>query len=272
MNKKVVFLDIDGTLIMRDGTLPDSAREALRQARQNGHEMVICTGRSYTQVVPVLNLTDFDGIVCSAGANVRRGGEIVWRGAMDPERVRDMVEFFRKHELSYFLQAESGIYAEQYCVDNIKDAFASVGFSPEMVKEAFGETTLLEHPEETPYIEKCCYFQSPLEASVVQEALGPYYQVVDSSYKVTRFCDGEICKEGCNKATGMQHYLEAAGIPHEDSIAFGDGPNDMEMVEYAAIGVAMGNGTDQLKAVADRICAPIDQEGLATEFKALGLI
>lgn len=272
MKKKAVFLDIDGTLVDRDGSLPASAKEALEQARENGHEMVICTGRSYTQVEAVLDLTEFDGVVCSAGANVRRGGDIVWRGSLEPERVEQLVGFFRQHRIAYFLQAESGIYAEEYCVKHILEAFAAVGFDPQKVDEAFGQTTILEHPEEVPHIEKCCYFQCELDAAAVQEALGSYYQVVDSSYKLTRFCDGEVVKAGCNKATGMAKYLEAADMEREECIAFGDGPNDLEMLAYAHIGVCMGNGTDQTKAVADMVCGPIDEDGLYNAFLELGLI
>ncbi|MBQ8469116.1 MAG: HAD hydrolase family protein, partial [Clostridia bacterium] len=119
---------------------------------------------------------------------------------------------------------------------------------------------------------KCCYFQCTLEAAQVQEALGPYYQVVDSSYKLTRFCDGEVVKAGCNKATGMERYLEAVGLSREDSIAFGDGPNDLEMLAYAHTGVCMGNGTDRTKAVADLVCGRVDEDGLYNAFLDLGLI
>ncbi len=274
MNKKVVFLDLDGTLVQRNGIIPDSAKEALRRATENGHEMVICTGRSATQVDPVVKdaVELFTGIVCSAGANIRRKGEVVWRGSMSPEKTKDLVNYFRDNGFSYFLQSEDGIFAEQYGMDIINQTFRNMGVPEEKVAELFGYTTLTNHPEDYPHIEKCCYFQCPKEAVEVQADLGDYYQVVDSSYKITRFCDGEICKNGVNKATGMAKYLEAAGVPHEDCIAFGDGPNDLEMIQYAALGVCMGNGTDSLKALADRICGNIDEDGIYNEFKALGLI
>ena len=274
MNKKVVFLDLDGTLLLRDGTMPDSAREALRQAQENGHEMVVCTGRSASQIGPVLgpDMDLFGGIVMSAGANVRRGGETVWRGAMSPEKTKELVDYFRANDITYFLQAETGIYAEPESVDRFRAAFTALGYAPEQMEEIFGDTILIAHPEDTPHLEKCCYFECKLDAEQMQEELGDYFYVVDSSYKLTRFCDGEISKAGVTKAFGMEQYLKAAGVPHEDSIAFGDGPNDLEMLQYAYIGVCMGNGTDRMKAVADRVCGRIDEDGLYHEFKALGLI
>ena len=274
MNKKVVFLDLDGTLLLRDGTIPPSARKALEEATRGGHEMVVCTGRSATQVEPVLKdaLSLFAGIVCSAGANIRRYGEVVWRGSMTPEKAKELVEYFRANHISYFLQSEAGVFAEQYGLDVIFETFRNLGVPEDEVAEIFGATTLTEHPEDYPYIEKCCYFQCPKPAADVQRELGDYFQVVDSSYKLTKFCDGEIIKAGVNKATGMARYLEAAGVPHEDSIAFGDGPNDLEMIQYAHTGVVMGNGTDRLKALADRVCGRIDEDGIYNGFKELGLI
>ena len=274
MNKKVVFLDMDGTLILPDGTMPESAREALRRARANGHEMVICTGRSTTQIEPVLkeNADLFDGCVAAAGAQVSRGGETIWHDCMSPEMAKKLVDFFRAHNVTYFLQADSGVYAEPASLQAIVNAFKALGRTEIDVEEIFGYTVLDEHPENVPYIEKCCYFECPHPADVVQRELGPDFYVIDSSYKVTRFCDGEINKAGVNKATGMEKYLEAAGVPHEDCIAFGDGPNDLEMIQYAALGVCMGNGTDRLKALADRICGRIDEDGIYNEFQALGLI
>ena len=150
MNKKVVFLDLDGTLVQRSGIIPDSAKEALRRATENGHEMVICTGRSFTQVAPVVRDAGelFTGIVCSAGANIRRKGEVVWRGSMSPEKTKQLVDYFRENGFSYFLQSEAGIYAEQYGLDIIFKTFENMGVPREKVAELFGYTELREHPEE----------------------------------------------------------------------------------------------------------------------------
>ncbi|MBQ3327542.1 MAG: HAD hydrolase family protein, partial [Clostridia bacterium] len=188
------------------------------------------------------------------------------------EMAQDLVSYFHENNVTFFLQADSGVYAEPSSMDNIVAAFKALGRTEEEIKDIFGLTILEEHPERIPGIEKCCYFQCPLEADVVQRELGPAYYVVDSSYKVSRFCDGEINKAGVTKALGMEKYLEHVGVPHEDSIAFGDGPNDLEMIQYAHTGVVMGNGTDNLKALADRVCGRIDEDGIYNGFQELGLI
>lgn len=271
-HRKAVFLDVDGTIVFRDGTMPGSTKYALERAAANGHEMVLCTGRSPSQVKEILKLANFRGCIASAGANVKYKGKLIWAGNMDNEYVSRLVNYFCLEEMAYFLQAESGIYTEQWCMDIIIDSFQKLGRSRAEAEAIFGTATLLEDTKSVPKVEKCCYFNCKKPAEVVQEELGDYYQIVDSSYRLTRFCDGEICRAGVNKATGMQRYLEYTGIPHEDSIAFGDGPNDFEMVEYAATGVCMGNGVDGLKLIADKVCRRIEEDGLYEAFREMKLI
>lgn len=272
MKKKIVFLDIDGTILTRDGQMPESTKKALAEARANGHEMVLCTGRSATQLSTVTEQADFDGVVCAAGSQVSRGGVLVHNAVMDLAHARALVRYFRDNGMTYFLQSAEGIWSDPQATEQLRGAFEALGRSWEEVGEMFGTMNVVNAPEDTPGIQKCCYYGCPKPAAQVQEELGDYFYVVDSSYKVSRFCDGEITMSGITKAKGMDVYLKAADVPHEDCIAFGDGPNDLEMIEYAAIGVCMGNGTDRLKELADRVCGPIDEDGLYNEFIALGLI
>lgn len=269
---KAVFLDIDGTIVTRDGRMPASAKEALEKASENGHQMVLCTGRSRTQIFPQLREEDYDGVIASAGANIFYKGEPVWRQEMDRDHLQRMVTYFRKHNMSYFLQAEAGLYSEEWAYDITANALRELGRSEEDIGKILGGITLTDHPEEAPLVEKCCYFHATRPADVVQADLGDYYKVIDSSFRISRFCDGEITMNGVNKASGMERYLQYVGIPHENSIAIGDGPNDVEMVEYAHLGIAMGNGVDLLKQKADLVCGHIEEDGLYKVFEELGLI
>ena len=74
MSKKILFFDIDGTLIAFDGIFPESAKQALKKAQQNGHEIFLCSGRNRCQIDPVLAEFGFDGYVTSAGADVEYHG------------------------------------------------------------------------------------------------------------------------------------------------------------------------------------------------------
>ena len=106
----------------------------------------------------------------------------------------------------------------------------------------------------------------------MQEDLGKYFTVVETSFKLGDTVDGEITMNGYDKAFGMQRYLDANRGRREDTIAFGDGPNDFEMLDYAQVGVAMGNALPALKKTADLVTDPVDEDGLMHAFQKLGLI
>ena len=122
-------------------------------------------------------------------------------------------------------------------------------------------------------VEKIAYYQSAEGVEQVREGLGSYFAVEASSYQlIINSRTGRVTIRGINKAYGMQRYLEYAGIAQEDTCAFGDGPNDREMLEFAGIGVAMGNAGEELKGCADFVAAPIDQDGLYRAFETLGVL
>ena len=96
--------------------------------------------------------------------------------------------------------------------------------------------------------------------------------MTESSFEAEMNDSGEITCKGINKAHGMQKYLAYAGIAQEDTIAFGDGPNDFDMLEYAAVGIAMGNAVEGLKSRADFVTKGIDEDGIAYALSKWGLI
>ncbi len=272
MSSKVVFLDIDGTLCDRSGTVPDSAIEALHRAAANGHQMVLCSGRSKIQIFPFLNPADYQGVVSVAGSCVTCGDHVVYQKLMEREPLRKMVKFFRDNSMPYFLQSEENIFTDPYSAGELHDAFMEIGRTEEDVKKILNTVTVVDEPEEQDGVEKALYYRCKMPVEEVDAALDHKFTIQDSSYKVTRFCDGEVTCRGITKAAGMQHYLDYVGVPQKDSIGIGDGPNDFEMLDYAGIGVAMGNGVPTLKEKADYVTDEVTHDGIYKAFQHLKLI
>lgn len=272
MSPKVVFLDIDGTLCDREGVVPDSTLEALHRASANGHRMVLCTGRSKVQIFPFLNPADYQGVVSVAGSCVTCGDHVVFQKLMEREPLRNMVRFFREQDMPYFLQSEERIYTDPHSASEIHDAFIELGRSEEDVEKMLATVDVVDFPEEQEGVEKALYYRCKLPAEEVDAILGHQFTIQDSSYKVTRFCDGEVTCRGITKAAGMQHYLDYVGISRDDSLGIGDGPNDFEMLEYAGVGVAMGNAIPALKERADYVTADIHHDGIYQAFLHWNLI
>lgn len=120
--------------------------------------------------------------------------------------------------------------------------------------------------------EKIIYYEAPFGVAQVHRDLAPYFDTVAISLEGMNDFAGEIGIAGINKATGMERYLREVGIDRSESIAVGDGPNDLQMMEYAGIGVAMGNALLSVKERADMVTDAIDCDGLYKAFVKLGLI
>lgn len=275
MNAKYVFLDVDGTLVNFRGELPASAEQAIKEAQKNGHKMILATGRQKSQIYPwLLEKIPFDGIVASSGAYIEQKGNVIFASRPTPEKLAFIINYFRRTRTPYCLQTSHALIAEQWCADQTAQFLRDIGNSAELVKSLFANTIITDKPEERDDIEKLAYYNSPFDMDTVKEALGDYFYVAGYSLgggdNTTHH--GEITFEGVNKAVGIQKYMDYVNVPVSESIAVGDSGNDLEMLEFAGISVAMGNASSEAKAVAKLITTGIDKDGIRNAFKKLGLI
>ena len=272
MRNKVIFLDIDGTMTNFKGEFPRSAEIALERARKNGHLLVPCTGRTNSQIFPWMLKGTFAGLISGAGAYVRAGEQVVFHHFLEPGRLTQAVEYFETKRTPYYLQAVQAIYTSRWVIDERNRIFAGDVMAEAERDRMFGKVCEDMNPGMRTDVEKLVYYQSEETVEQVKKALGPYFCVTASSFELTNQSDGEVTCAGINKAEGMRRYLEYYGISREDTLAIGDGPNDLEMLQYAATGVAMGNAADSLKAAADLVTGCVDEDGLYQAFERLGLI
>ena len=245
MDKKVVFLDVDGTMVNEKGEIPESAQYAVRTAQANGHRMVVCSGRSRFQIYDALLELGFSGIVGGAGAFVEDEGK----------------EFYHAY-----------IDEEHRSCDGMLKVYRDAGMSKERLDRLIGRMHLTEQPWKNEKNEKIIYYGAPFPVAKVHADMEPYFDAVAISLDGMGDFAGEIGINGINKATGMERYLNHVGISRENCIAIGDGPNDLQMMEYAGISVAMGNARDEVKRLADMVTDHIDEDGILHAFERLGLI
>ncbi len=268
---RVLFFDIDGTLVNFQGSMPDSARQALLQAQQNGHKIVLCSGRSRMQIYPFLLEMGFDGIVAATGAYVECSGKVVYRHFMTNKEIDTVTAVLDEAGACYSAQAgDSLITSAQHLERQIARFRALV--DEDMAAQIWKHIRIEENMEQNQGIQKFLYYESEMPVMEIRERLSEICDVTESSFEAAANDSGEITCRGINKANGMQKYIECAGIAREDTVAFGDGPNDFDMLEYAAVGVAMGNAVDALKERADLVTAGVNEDGIACALRELGLI
>ena len=121
-------------------------------------------------------------------------------------------------------------------------------------------------------VEKLFYNRSNFTIDYVKEYLGDYFHVELSSFDTNDKYSGEITVEGVNKATGMEYVLKHYGLTQADSVAFGDGPNDLDMLSYANLGIAMGNAIADAKEAADYVTDDIYHDGIYKAMKKFEII
>lgn len=272
MNRKVVFLDVDGTVVNDKGIIPESTKTAIRKAVENGHKMVVCSGRSLFQLPQMLLDLGFSGMITSAGAQVIADGKEIYHAVIDEEHRKWISEYMEKNQFAFCFQTDDGVVMNERSSQRIFGIMTDMGITEEHLHQLVGDTFIQEDVWNNAKEEKLIYYDAPFGVARVHADLEPYFDAVALSLSGADDYCGEVGINGIHKATGMKRYLEYVGISREDSIAIGDGPNDLQMMDYAGIGIAMGNAKDEVKERADMVTAHIDEDGIYLALEKLGLL
>lgn len=239
MDKYAFFLDIDGTLTS-GGFVCDENKEAIRKARALGHKIFINSGRSMGYVPDCVREIELDGYVVGIGCYVTYEDELLLSVAIPPEEVAEMFSKFTSEGKEVVLEGETQSFRNRY---NENEDFI-----------------LLENGDE--YLKKYSHYRitkffvpfnfSPEE---IEELRKRYTAFQHPTYL-------EYAPKGYSKATGMEMLLQKCNIPRERCVAIGDSANDIDMLRYAGISVAVGNAQDEIKAMCTKITAPAGEGGV----------
>ena len=275
MNKKYIFFDVDGTLMDICGVVEDSTRNSLIKLREQGHEIFLSTGRGYFNIPNFILELGFSGMVLTDGAYVEYNKEVLAHQIMDKSQLDPLaiaVEAGRGH-LMYF--GRDGGYIAKRSVE-VYQAWLEVLLSESSVwLELQGKVEILEsllHITDQ-NIEKLMFLDYEGDLEKLKKDFSYYFTILPSNLADrSDTSTGEITRRDICKADGIERILKHIGVTKEDVIAFGDGLNDIEMLELANVGIAMGNGAPQLKEVADIVTTSIGEDGIYNGLKQLKLL
>lgn len=251
------FFDIDGTLLPLGLGPRDSAVEAMQKARSQGHRMFLCSGRSQAEYDPRLSAFTFDGGIFSGGGTVVLGDKVLYRRRLTmEERVYGSLYLAEKGFL-IMAQTDKGTFMNQECLDffydNLKKYVGRIIDVPNLI---VGEV-----PEGLE-VNKYLAFSPSGNAQILRRDLASRFDIVDNTVGLPQSMASEIVIKGMTKATGIAKMLSYLGEERESAVGVGDGANDMEMVEYCGLGVAMGNASPGLKQIADYITGDANGDGI----------
>ncbi|MCD8295311.1 MAG: Cof-type HAD-IIB family hydrolase [Clostridia bacterium] len=255
---KIAFFDIDNTLVrLGEHGIAEDSRRALDELKDRGIKVFIASGR-HKCIMDNLDGYPFDGYVCTNGSLVFAGGEVIYRHPVCREDSYAIAETARRYDIPCMAYHENGV-----CVslrnETAYDVFRLLRIAPPPEVDLVG--FVREHPvyEFTPFMgpEKEALFEPLLTRTVFVRLEKEFV---------------DLNPDDISKAVGMESVLEHYGFTREESIAFGDGWNDVQMLRFAGIGVAMGNASDGVRKLADYVTTTVDEGGVPEALRHFGLI
>lgn len=279
MMKKVIFMDIDGTLVNEHGVVPESAKMAIQQARKNGHQVFICTGRSKAELFHDIVEIGFDGIIGAAGGYIEVDEKVLIHERVSTEDVKHLVEFFDKNNIDFYLESNGGLFASKNCKNHIQKIINNFleenPHAEEEVKKGiqpFHDCLIDDADLIREDINKISFLGSDVSIDIIKEEFSSKFTVIPSTVPLFGENSGELSVPGIHKAVAIEKLLEHLQVDKQHTYAYGDGMNDLEMLQFVQYGIAMGNAKEALKEAADDITDTHDNDGIYKSFKKYELI
>ncbi|WP_102347562.1 Cof-type HAD-IIB family hydrolase [Bacillus sp. Marseille-P3661] len=257
MKRKLIFFDIDGTLLDEEKNLPASTKQALQTLENQGHEVAIATGRSPFMFKELREELGIHTYVSYNGQYVVFNNQVVRKNPLNQDMLRALTKFALEngHPLVYM---------------DHEDMKANIEFHPHIEKSI--QSLKFAHPQHDPtYYEDREIFQSLLFCTEDEER-----EYIDKfeGFDFVRWhpVSTDVLPSGGSKANGIKVIIDHLGFNNEDVYAFGDGLNDIEMLTYVANSVAMGNAHDDVKKVAKHITKDVSEDGIVYGLELVGLL
>jgi len=263
--KHLIALDLDGTLLKDDKTISESTKKIIQKAREQGHVVMIATGRPFRSSETYYHEMNLDTpIVNFNGAFVHHPKDKNWgmyHSPLEIDVAKEIVEActsFRFHNII------AEVIDDVYFHYQDKKLLEIFGFGEPNVTTGDlrnllndSPTSLLIHTDEND-VKSIRDHLSAVHAEVINHrSWGAPWPVI------------EIVKAGLSKAGGLKKAADYYGIPAKRIIAFGDEDNDLEMLDYAGHGIAMGNAIDEVKSIANHVTLTNEEDGVALYLKEL---
>lgn len=256
---KIVFFDVDGTLLSEiDRSMLKSTREAIQRLIDKGIHVVVTTGRPYCLCSQFKEL-GIDTFISANGAHIKCYETVIYKSILSSEIVHDISNFaeLHGHGVSYLTEefAMNGIASEDERVMRSLNETLNLGTYPDKLKSLSDEVYCL------------CLYADEIEAQKFLERYPTLTFERFHGYVINVLEDSNV-----SKLTAIKKVLEHLKICKSEAIAFGDGGNDIEMLQYVGLGIAMGNGGERVKKRANFVTKKSSEGGILfalEEFKVI---
>lgn len=257
MTKKIVFFDIDGTILDDSKQIPKSTKRAIHELQEAGVYTAIATGRGPDEMLWVCEALNINSYVAINGAYAVFNGKEVYLKNMDQQVAIDLVETVKENDHSIVFVTHDDTWA--------------LDEDHRLIHKCL-ETLQMKYPR----TEKDLHGQRPVNQAVIycEAKDDQMYQEAFPNLEFIRFhkYGMDALPKGNSKAVGIQKLIEATDFKIENTYAFGDALNDMEMLSFVGCGIAMGNSIPEIKEIADYVTTSNEKDGIWNACKQLGLL
>lgn len=277
---KIIFLDVDGTLVDYEAKMPASAKKAVELARANGHRVYLCTGCSKAELEQ-RNLCEVDGMIGGNGAYVEDHDTVVLHQGISQEDVKQIVDWCNERQLGFYLEANSGMYCNDYMLSQGPATFmkyaqgkgADVTNAQNFTKDIMGGFIQLQGEDlYRTDVNKISFILSSYQDHLDSKTAFPHLIANTWGGKGEVALFGDLGPTGITKRSAIEALLKYLQADVQDTISFGDAKIDLSMFECCAYNVAMGNGGSEIKEAADYVTDDVKNDGLYKAFQHLQLI
>ena len=259
MQKKMIYFDIDGTLVNNQKIIPDSTKLAIKKLKENGHEVAIATGRNLFMAQNIIDELEISHYVVCNGAAGYLHKEQVYENPLDPAQLEKLIKVADSNNHQIIYETPVKLRRRNEVADvRITTAMKSVGYGvPKFDRDFYQHNSLVQ----------CLLFYREDEKQL-------YESSQFSKFRFVRWHDSgvDVLPHDGSKANTVLRVALENGYGVADTIAFGDGLNDLEMIEKLGIGVAMGNALESVKLRADKVTKSCNEDGIYIALKELNLI
>lgn len=257
MNYKIVFFDVDGTITHHeDGSISSKTKEAIIALKSKGLRVVAATGRPLSMCKEIKEL-GIDTFITANGAYVKHEQIVIHKVPMDKKILQEVAEFAstENQDLSFF--------TEEFSMNGVKDIETLKALKETLSLNDYPAINHLIYNQEV-YL-MCLY----ADDETVEKYIKNFPHL---TFKRWHPFVLNVLQEEVSKSLAIIKVLQYFKIDKSEAIAFGDGYNDIDMLEFVGLGIAMGNGNENLKQVADFVTKKSSEDGIDYALKKFGII
>ncbi len=257
MPYKIIFFDIDGTLVDDEKKIPQDTKEAVLQVKESGMEVVIATGRAPYHARQVLQELGVNSFICFNGSYVVNQGKAIHKKPLDSNAMQELEALAEQKDHPLVFMGSDACFANREQHPHVIDSFHSLREPAPEYRAGYWRDQEI--------------YQALLYCQQHEE---PHYSLDNEHYRLLRWhpYSMDVIPARGSKADGIAAYLQHVGLTPADAVAFGDGLNDREMLSFVGMGVAMGNAHEGVKSYAKMVTKNNDAGGISSALKELRLI